>query len=81
MNDSEPIEIDDDDDEDKVEVEDGVGVGSKRKLTSAVCKEFKRVTYMGTVKAKLPYKAAFMRASHLMRITNKKLPFGLVFKT
>jgi len=36
-----PIEIDDDDEE--IEEEDGVVSGYKRKLTSAVWKEFKRV--------------------------------------
>ena len=36
-----PIEIDDD--EEEIEEDDGVAAGSKRKLTSAVWKEFKRV--------------------------------------
>ena len=42
INDSMPIEIDDDEEE-EIEEEDGVAAGSKRKLTSAVWKEFKRV--------------------------------------
>jgi hypothetical protein len=50
INDSEPIEVDGAEEEE--EEEEGVDVGSKRKLTSAVWKEFKRVKYMGTVKAK-----------------------------
>ncbi|XP_052144496.1 uncharacterized protein LOC127763743 isoform X1 [Oryza glaberrima] len=55
INDSEPIEVDGDEDEaeeEEEEEEEGVDVGSKKKLTSAVWKEFKRVKYMGTVKAK-----------------------------
>ncbi|KAF0919625.1 hypothetical protein E2562_030739 [Oryza meyeriana var. granulata] len=53
-NDSVPIDIDDD----VIEVEDdedGVEAGSKRKLTSAVCKEFKRVRFNGEVRAKCTY--------------------------
>jgi len=48
-----PIEIDDDDEE--IEEEDGVVSGYKRKLTSAVWKEFKRVKYNGIVPAKCIY--------------------------
>ncbi|XP_066374013.1 uncharacterized protein [Miscanthus floridulus] len=47
------IDIDDDDME--VEEEDGVEAGSKRKLTSAVWTEFKRVKFNGTVRAKCIY--------------------------
>lgn len=51
---SEPIEIEDD--EDPIEEdEDGPASGAKRKLTSVVWKEFKRVKYMGTTKAKCMY--------------------------
>lgn len=53
-NDSRPIEIGDDDDM-EVEEEDGVEAGSKRKLTSAVWLEFKRVKFNGTVRAKCIY--------------------------
>lgn len=53
----ETIEIDDGEDANQVEEEeeDGADVGSKRKLTSVVWKEFKRVKYMGTYKAKCIY--------------------------
>jgi len=47
------IDIDDDDME--VEEEDGVEAGSKRKLTSAIWTEFKRVKFNGTVRAKCIY--------------------------
>jgi hypothetical protein len=56
-NESVPIEIDDADPivvEDDEE-EDGVEAGSKRKLTSAVWKEFKRVKFNGVVRAKCMY--------------------------
>ncbi|KAL6878361.1 hypothetical protein ACP4OV_012531 [Aristida adscensionis] len=53
INDSVPIDVDDDDDQ-EVE-EDGVEAGSKSKLTSVVWKEFKRVKYNGTVRAKCMY--------------------------
>lgn len=55
-NDSMPIEIDDDDEDIEVEEDDeGAEVGSKRKLTSAVWNEFKRVKFNGTVRAKCKY--------------------------
>lgn len=55
-NDSAPIEIDDDDDIELEEEDDDDDVpGSKRKLTSAVWKEFKRVKCNGTVRAKCNY--------------------------
>jgi hypothetical protein len=54
-NDSMPIEIDDDDDIEVEEEEYGAEAGSKRKLTSAVWKEFKRVKFNGTVHAKCNY--------------------------
>ena len=50
VNNSQPIEIEDDDPE-----EEDMNVGSKRKLTSAVWKEFKRVRMLGEVKAKCMY--------------------------
>jgi len=51
VNDSQPIiEIEDDEPEDE-----DADVGSKRKLTSAVWKEFKRVKMLGEVKAKCMY--------------------------
>ncbi|KAF0891957.1 hypothetical protein E2562_011338 [Oryza meyeriana var. granulata] len=53
-NDSVPIDIDND----VIEVdddEDGVEAGSKRKLTSVVWKEFKRVRFNGEVRAKCMY--------------------------
>ena len=53
INDSMPIEIDDD--EEEIEEDDGVAAGSKRKLTSAVWKEFKRVKCNGIVQAKCIY--------------------------
>ena len=49
INDSMPIEIDDD------EEEDGVAAGCKRKLTSAVWKEFKRMKCNGIVREKCIY--------------------------
>jgi len=52
VNDSMPIEIDDEEEEIG---EDGVAAGSKRKLTSAVWKEFKRVKCNGIVQAKCIY--------------------------
>ncbi|XP_072149507.1 zinc finger BED domain-containing protein RICESLEEPER 2-like [Setaria viridis] len=55
-NQSEAIEMDDDEDEEvEEEEEDGVEVGSKRKLTSVVWKEFKRVRWNGKIKAKCMY--------------------------
>jgi len=54
-NDSVPIEIEDDDEVIEVEGEDGAEAGSKRKLTSAVWKEFKRVKFNGNVRAKCNY--------------------------
>ena len=55
-NQSKAIEIDDDEEEEVEEVEeDGVKVGSKRKLTSVVWKEFKRVRWNGKIKAKCMY--------------------------
>jgi hypothetical protein len=54
-NQSAAIEIDDDEEEEVEEEEDGVEVGSKRKLTSAVWKEFKRVRWHGKIKAKCMY--------------------------
>jgi hypothetical protein len=54
-NESRPIEIEDDDDMEVEEEEDGVEAGSKRKLTSAVWTEFKRVKFNGTVRAKCIY--------------------------
>lgn len=53
VNESEAIEIEDD--EEGCEEEDGAEVGSKRKLTSAVWKEFKRVRWNGKIKAKCNY--------------------------
>ncbi|PUZ74698.1 hypothetical protein GQ55_1G086500 [Panicum hallii var. hallii] len=50
-----PIEIDDDDDVEVEEEEYGAEAGSKRKLASAVWKEFKRVKFNGTVCAKCNY--------------------------
>jgi hypothetical protein len=50
VNDSEPIEIEDDDPE-----EEDKAVGSKRKLTSVVWNEFKRVKMLGEVKAQCMY--------------------------
>ncbi|KAF0932568.1 hypothetical protein E2562_010448 [Oryza meyeriana var. granulata] len=91
VNDSEPIEIDDDEEGDVKE--DGVGVGSKRKLTSAVWKEFKRVKFIyvpAPHTADVIYEQLYEslvkwnldeNISTLMTITNNKLPFGLVFKT
>jgi hypothetical protein len=57
INESEAIEIEDDEEvaEAKEEEEDGTEVGSKRKLTSVVWKEFKRVKWNGQVKAKCMY--------------------------
>jgi len=58
VNESEAIEIDDDEEEIEIEPsdeEDGVEVGSKRKLTSVVWKEFKRVRWHGKIKAKCIY--------------------------
>lgn len=55
INDSEQVEVDDEKELIEIEddeEEDGADPGSKRKLTSAVWKEFKRVKYMGTIKAK-----------------------------
>ena len=56
-NDSVPIEIEDD--VEVIEVEEGeddaAEAGSKRKLTSAVWKEFKRVNFNGNVRAKCNY--------------------------
>ena len=49
FNDLMPIEIDDE--EEEIEEEDGVTAGSKRKLTSAVWKEFKRVKCNRIVRA------------------------------
>jgi hypothetical protein len=49
VNDSQPIEIEDD------SGEENLNVGSKRKLTSAVWNEFKRVKMLGEVKAKCIY--------------------------
>jgi hypothetical protein len=49
------IEIDDDEEEEIEEEEDGVKVGSKRKPTSAVWKEFKKVRWHGKIKAKCMY--------------------------
>lgn len=55
-NDLIPIEIDDDADIIVEEEEEcGVEAGSKRKLTSSVWKEFKRVKINGTVRAKCMY--------------------------
>ena len=55
-NQSEAIEIEDDEEEiDPSEEEDGAEVGSKRKLTSIVWKEFKRVKWHGKIKAKCNY--------------------------
>ena len=53
VNDSMPIEIDDD--EEEIEEDDGVAAGSKRKLTSAAWKEFKRVKCNGIVRATCIY--------------------------
>lgn len=53
VNDSEPIELDDDDEDNEIEEE--LGTKSKRKLTSLVWKDFTRVKYMGTTKAKCNY--------------------------
>ena len=52
-----PIEIEDDDEVIEVEEgeDDGAAAGSKRKLTSAVWKEFKRVKFNGNVRAKCNY--------------------------
>jgi len=58
VNESEAIEIDDDEEEIEIEPsdeEDGAEVGSKRKLTSVVWKEFKRVRWHGKIKAKCIY--------------------------
>jgi hypothetical protein len=57
VNESEAIEIEDDEEvaEAQEEEEDGTEVGSKRKLTSVVWKEFKRVKWNGQVKAKCMY--------------------------
>jgi len=58
VNESEAIEIDDDEEEIQIEPsdeEDGAEVGSKRKLTSVVWKEFKRVRWHGKIKAKCIY--------------------------
>lgn len=54
-NDSMPIEIDDDGIEVEEDGEKGVVVGSKRRLTSSVWKEFKKVKCNGTVRAKCNY--------------------------
>ncbi|XP_062224437.1 uncharacterized protein LOC133922951 [Phragmites australis] len=48
VNDSEPIQIDDDDNEN---VAEDVNFGTKRKLTSVVWKEFKKVKVLGEIKA------------------------------
>jgi len=52
-----PIEIEDDDEVIEVEEgeDDGAAAGSKRKLTSAVWKEFKRVKFNGNIRAKCNY--------------------------
>jgi len=52
-----PIEIEDDDEVIEVEEgeDDGAAAGSKRKLTSVVWKEFKRVKFNGNVWAKCNY--------------------------
>jgi hypothetical protein len=50
-----PIEIEDDEEPEEEEEEDGPATGTKRKLTSVVWNEFKRVKYMGTTKAKCMY--------------------------
>jgi len=57
INESEAIEIEDDEEvaEAQEEEEDGTEVGSKRKHTSVVWKEFKRVRWNGQVKAKCMY--------------------------
>ena len=56
INETEAIEIEDDEDEvELVEEQDGAEVGSKRKLTSVVWKEFKRVRWNGKIKAKCNY--------------------------
>ena len=58
VNESEAIEIDDDEEEIEIEPsdeEDGAEVGSKRKLTSVVWKEFKRIRWHGKIKAKCIY--------------------------
>jgi len=55
-NQSKAIEIEDDEEKiDPSEEEDGAEVGSKRKLTSIVWKEFKRVKWHGKIKAKCNY--------------------------
>jgi len=56
-NDSQPIHIEDDQANEVIDVEEeeDTDPGSKRKLTSAVWNEFKRVKYMGVVKAKCKY--------------------------
>lgn len=59
VNESEAIEIEDDEEEIEVqEEEDGAEVGSKRKLTSVVWKEFKRIKWSGQVKSKCIYCSA-----------------------
>ena len=56
INETEAIEIEDDEDEvELVEEQDGAEVGSKRKLTSVVWKEFKRVRWNERIKAKCNY--------------------------
>jgi hypothetical protein len=56
-NDSQPSEIEDDKAKDVIDVEgeEEEELGTKRKLTSPVWKEFKRVKYMGVVRAKCNY--------------------------
>jgi hypothetical protein len=51
------IEVEDDEDDDDVEA------GSKRKLTSAVWKEFKRVKFNGKIRAKCNYCSKHLSAS------------------
>jgi hypothetical protein len=65
---SEPIEIEDDELVEEEE-EDGPATGAKRKLTSVVWNEFKRVRYIGTTKAKCMYcfKKLSGETSHVTR--------------
>jgi hypothetical protein len=68
------------------EMEDGAEVGSKRKLTSVVWKEFKRIRWHGKIKAKCIYYSSKLGGEtrdgtkhlhvHLKSCTLRKIKLG-----